>query len=237
MALPEVFAWRGPQDREPASRRAALRTTPALLPSELARRLGIWLVAGSILENADGEAAGRKCLQHRCAVRARRHRSRPVPQDPSLRRRRRRPHRRFGNRRRARPADAPCCVDTELGRIGLAVCYDLRFPELFRGLADAGAEIVVMPSAFTRADRPGPLAHARARPRDREPVLLHRAEPVRRVGDGLRQLRPLLDRRSMGRGHGRRGRRTGPAWSTAELARRLLDASSQRSCRRSVIAA
>src|SRR5205085_5306058 len=42
------------------------------------------------------------------------------------------------------------CVETALGRIGLAVCYDLRFPDLFRKLADAGAEIVVMPSAFTR---------------------------------------------------------------------------------------
>ncbi len=41
------------------------------------------------------------------------------------------------------------CVSTELANIGLAVCYDLRFPELFRRLADAGAEVVVIPSAFT----------------------------------------------------------------------------------------
>jgi predicted amidohydrolase len=41
------------------------------------------------------------------------------------------------------------CVETDIGRVGLAVCYDLRFPELFRRLADAGAEVVVMPSAFT----------------------------------------------------------------------------------------
>jgi deaminated glutathione amidase len=40
-------------------------------------------------------------------------------------------------------------VPTELGRIGLAVCYDLRFPELFRRLQAAGAEIIVLPSAFT----------------------------------------------------------------------------------------
>lgn len=40
-------------------------------------------------------------------------------------------------------------VDTPFGRIGLAVCYDLRFPELFRKLADQGAQIIALPSAFT----------------------------------------------------------------------------------------
>lgn len=40
-------------------------------------------------------------------------------------------------------------VDTPFGKIGLAVCYDLRFPELFRQLVLKGAEIIVLPSAFT----------------------------------------------------------------------------------------
>jgi deaminated glutathione amidase len=40
-------------------------------------------------------------------------------------------------------------VDTPLGRLGLAVCYDLRFPELFRHILDEGAEIITLPSAFT----------------------------------------------------------------------------------------
>lgn len=41
-------------------------------------------------------------------------------------------------------------VDTPTGRLGLSICYDLRFPDLFRSLSDAGAEILAVPSAFTR---------------------------------------------------------------------------------------
>lgn len=40
-------------------------------------------------------------------------------------------------------------VDTPFGRLGLAVCYDLRFPELFRKMVDQGAQIIALPSAFT----------------------------------------------------------------------------------------
>jgi len=40
-------------------------------------------------------------------------------------------------------------VDTPFGKIGLAICYDLRFPELFRQLSLQDAEIIVLPAAFT----------------------------------------------------------------------------------------
>ena len=40
-------------------------------------------------------------------------------------------------------------VDTPFGRMGLAICYDLRFPELFRQLSGKGAQIIVVPSSFT----------------------------------------------------------------------------------------
>lgn len=40
-------------------------------------------------------------------------------------------------------------VDSPFGKLGISICYDLRFPELFRQLADAGAEIFAVPSAFT----------------------------------------------------------------------------------------
>lgn len=40
-------------------------------------------------------------------------------------------------------------LDTPIGRIGLAICYDLRFPELFRVFMHKGVDIIVLPSAFT----------------------------------------------------------------------------------------
>jgi predicted amidohydrolase len=47
--------------------------------------------------------------------------------------------------------DEVVVVDTELGRLGASICYDLRFPELYRRLAiDSGAEIVLVPAAFTK---------------------------------------------------------------------------------------
>ena len=47
------------------------------------------------------------------------------------------------------PGDTVRVIDTPFGRVGLAVCYDLRFPELFRNLLDQGAEIITLPAAFT----------------------------------------------------------------------------------------
>lgn len=47
------------------------------------------------------------------------------------------------------PGSQACVVPTPLGRIGMAVCYDVRFPELFRVLQEQGAEILSLPSAFT----------------------------------------------------------------------------------------
>lgn len=47
------------------------------------------------------------------------------------------------------PGSEPVVVATPLGRIGLSICYDLRFPELYRRLADMGAELLTVPSAFT----------------------------------------------------------------------------------------
>ena len=48
------------------------------------------------------------------------------------------------------PGDTAALVDTPLGVLGLAVCYDVRFPELFRRLVSQGAELFALPSAFTQ---------------------------------------------------------------------------------------
>ncbi|SDG43416.1 carbon-nitrogen hydrolase family protein [Roseospirillum parvum] len=48
------------------------------------------------------------------------------------------------------PGAAAVTVDLPWGRMGLSICYDLRFPHLYRTLAQAGAELLVVPSAFTR---------------------------------------------------------------------------------------
>lgn len=61
--------------------------------------------------------------------------------------------------------DEVVVAPTPLGAIGMSVCYDLRFPELYRALVDRGADIVAIPSAFTLAtgkDHWHPLMRARA---------------------------------------------------------------------------
>lgn len=55
----------------------------------------------------------------------------------------------FEESRLVAPGDAPVVADTPLGKLGLSICYDLRFPELYRRLVRAGAEVLLVPSAFT----------------------------------------------------------------------------------------
>ena len=48
------------------------------------------------------------------------------------------------------PGDEPVTVATPAGRIGLTICYDVRFPELYRTLVDEGATFFTVPAAFTK---------------------------------------------------------------------------------------
>jgi predicted amidohydrolase len=52
--------------------------------------------------------------------------------------------------RNYRPGEIGVAADLPWGRLGLTVCYDLRFPALYRALAEAGSSFIAIPSAFTR---------------------------------------------------------------------------------------
>ena len=63
------------------------------------------------------------------------------------------------------PGDEICVIDSPFGRLGIAICYDLRFPELFRHMLDVGVDIIAVPSAFTAITGRAhwePLVRARA---------------------------------------------------------------------------
>ena len=49
-----------------------------------------------------------------------------------------------------KPGEAAVVVETPLAKIGLSICYDVRFPHLYRALAREGAEVMCVPAAFTR---------------------------------------------------------------------------------------
>jgi predicted amidohydrolase len=75
------------------------------------------------------------------------------------------PHVRFMESATCKPGHEPVVVATPIGAIGMSICFDLRFPELYRRLTELGAVILTVPSAFTLAtgkDHWEPLLRARA---------------------------------------------------------------------------
>lgn len=145
--LPENFAL--------MPRRAREKTRIAEVPGEgpiqafladAAQRHQIWIVAGSMpLKSPDAERTFGACL---------------VVDDTG---RRRDIYRKihlfdvdladseesYRESRSMYPGDEPVVVKTPFGILGLTICYDLRFPELFRHLVDQGAAIFSVPAAFT----------------------------------------------------------------------------------------
>jgi predicted amidohydrolase len=144
VALPEVFNWRGSKKLE----REFAETIPgptSTAMSALAQELGVYLLAGSILEAIPGSARayntslffgpGGEPLAtyrkiHLFDV--------DLANGVSLRESETRAH-----------GATVAVKQTELGIMALSVCYDLRFPELYRRLADLGAQMIFVPSAFT----------------------------------------------------------------------------------------
>ncbi|MBI3746621.1 MAG: carbon-nitrogen hydrolase family protein [Chloroflexi bacterium] len=144
VALPEYLQYRGPDD----GYRASARPMPGPFTdpfSAIARRHGCWILAGSLAETSpdparpwntsaliapSGELVARYRKIHLFDV--------AVDAGPA-------------DMESARVSSGGRIVIADIGvaRLGLSICYDLRFPELYRSLALAGAEILAVPSNFT----------------------------------------------------------------------------------------
>ena len=147
VVLPENFALMGKTEQDKVRHRekeggGAIQT----FLSEQSARHGIWLVGGTLpmvahdenkvratclVFNDKGEQAARYDKIHLFDVQL-------VDSNEQ-----------YTESETIEPGDQVVVVDTPFGRMGVAVCYDLRFPELFRQQLEAGMELLVLPSAFT----------------------------------------------------------------------------------------
>ncbi len=146
VVLPECFAFLGPEQGKFAIAESLPSGGPILDRfRELARQRSLELVLGGFYEKgsdaghvrnacvhlrADGEVAAVYRKIHLFDV--------DLPDGTTLR-----------ESATVEPGSEPVVTDTCLGKLGLSVCYDLRFPELYRALVARGATLLTVPSAFT----------------------------------------------------------------------------------------
>jgi len=144
IGLPENFALMG-RDEERIAAAEALEGPTLGAIREVARARRVWIVAGSVAEKVDqpGKTANTSAL---------------IADDGSIAAAYRKIHlfdvnipdgARYAESETVAPGDKVVLAPTPLGRIGLTICYDLRFPELYRQLSGLGAEVVFIPAAFT----------------------------------------------------------------------------------------
>lgn len=144
VALPEYLQYRGPD----AGFRASARPIPGPFTEPFARvgaRHGCWILAGSV-----AETSGDPARPHNTSV--------LIGPDGTIRARYRKIHL-FDvtvddgpvdvESARVTGGDEPVVADIEGVTLGMTICYDLRFPELYRTLALAGAQVLAVPSNFT----------------------------------------------------------------------------------------
>ncbi|MCO8164084.1 carbon-nitrogen hydrolase family protein [Pseudomonas sp. 21LCFQ010] len=147
--LPENFSALGRRDAAAIGRAEALGDGP-ILPwlKQAARDLRLWIVAGTLPLPPEGQPEGKVTA---CSLLIDEHGEQAARYDKLHL---------FDvdvtdNRGRYRESDDYAhganvvVADTPVGRLGLSVCYDLRFPELYTALREAGAELITAPSAFT----------------------------------------------------------------------------------------
>ena len=149
--LPEYFCMMGARDTDKLGLRetAGAGAVQGFL-ADAAREFGLWIVGGTLpLESGDAEHVFNSSLCYapdgRCV--ARYDKIHLFFFDNGTER--------YDERRVIAPGAEPVVFelpsrDGHRWRVGLSVCYDLRFPELYRALAKRGAELLLVPSAFTR---------------------------------------------------------------------------------------
>ena len=143
VALPEYFAIMGLKDND----KVKAREKPGAGPiqdflSETARRHRIWLVGGSVpLECPSPEKVRNSCLVYDDAgqLAARYDKIHLFGFEMGKER--------YAEERTIEPGKDVVTVDSPFGRLGLSICYDLRFPELYRAMKPV--DIILVPSAFT----------------------------------------------------------------------------------------
>jgi nitrilase len=143
VALPEYFAIMGMKDTD----KVAVREVEGKGPiqnflSRMAKRHGIWLVGGSLpLEASAPDKVRNSCLVYDDKGKqvARYDKIHLFGLDLG--------NEHYREEKTIEPGTRIAVLDTPLGRIGLSICYDLRFPELFRAMKDV--DMIMVPSAFT----------------------------------------------------------------------------------------
>jgi deaminated glutathione amidase len=112
--------------------------------ADLARETGAWLLAGSIVVKLEPERLANRSLLFDPEGRIVARYDKIHMFDVSLE-----GGESYRESRTYRPGEATALARTPWATIGLTICYDVRFPHLYRALAQAGAEILTVPSAFT----------------------------------------------------------------------------------------
>jgi deaminated glutathione amidase len=143
IALPEYFALMGLQETDKVAAREKYGS--GLIQDflrEISARLKVWLVAGSIPLAGDNEMKVRNsCLALSDAGEiVARYDKIHLFEFSSV-------TEQYSESRTIEPGNQVVMFDTPFGKIGLSICYDLRFPELYRAMH--GADIIFVPSAFT----------------------------------------------------------------------------------------
>lgn len=145
--LPEMFATFGQSDNQAIARSETdFNGEIGAQLREWARQYGLWIVAGTVpvqRPDEDRPRARLHVLDDAGELKASYDKIHLFDASVSDN------QRRYQESRHYMAGNEVVTVDTPWGRWGLSVCYDLRFPELYRRLADAGAETLVAPSAFT----------------------------------------------------------------------------------------